>query len=202
MRRNSNARHPHKKEIYLATEGATGTEWHYISDLCKNNNCGLHGVKGLAKNESDPVKLVNAAIAFAKTSENNNFAFEIWVMFDNDSPMKVREAFGIINRYNKRHNPKIRIAFNSPLVEVWGILCADPRKTVSINPSKCKADLKILMPGYDHEHNRYFDLEVMSRGMPAAIAKAEKMEMSAIYEAEYDICPHAGIYKLVKSIIE
>ena len=203
MRRNSRPGFPCKKKvIYLATEGATGTEWHYVSDLCKHNNCDLNRVPGLAKDESDPVKLVNAAIKFAKTSEDKDFVFEIWVMFDNDNHLKVKEAFDIISRYNKRFNPKIRIAFNSPLVEVWGILCVDPKKKISTTPSRCKADLKVLMAGYDHEHNRYFNLDVMAKGLGPALEKAEKMGQSAECDNEYDICPYAGIYKLVKSVIE
>ena len=45
MRRNSRPGFPCKKKvIYLATEGATGTEWHYVSDLCKHNNFDLNMV--------------------------------------------------------------------------------------------------------------------------------------------------------------
>lgn len=203
MRRKNLARVACKKQIYLATEGAAGTEWHYINKLCRDNNCGLNAIKGLSKNEADPVKLATAAVKFAKTAEDNKFCFEIWVMFDNDCPAKVREAFNMVHRHNARRNPKVQIAFNSPLVEVWGILCVDPSRHISTNPARCKSDLKDLMPGYDHEHNRYFNLELMSKGTIDALVRAKKMEQSAkLCEAEYDMCPHAGIYKLVKSIIE
>ena len=194
-----------KKTIYLATEGANGTERFYIKHLCQKYGCALQPIPGLSPDEADPVKLVNAAIKFSKTGKKNTHQFEIWVMFDNDNHAKVVEAFNIVDKYNKRVSPRsleINMALNSPLVEVWGLLCCGYDKKIPLSGDRCKSELKHIMPRYDHEHSKEFVYSVMDNGLKSALERAQHMELSAGECEQYDISPQAGIYKLVASIVD
>lgn len=202
-----NNRSPKKKTIHLACEGgAGGTEGRYIQDLCNKYNCLLLP-NTIYKGSADPLTLAESAISFSeRTKVAPSEKIEIWVVFDNDEPQKVKQAFHKINEYNS-HLPArrigINIALNLPVTETWGLLCCGAKKIPGIK-SEIYSELKKHMKKYDHSRNPFFDFEKMELGYNDALILAEAWQRSLSDSGtpEYEASSFAGIYKIVKSIKE
>lgn len=190
-----------KKIIYLACEGGyVGTEGTYIKQLCDKYNCTvLHIYKGSA----DPVTLANTAIEFSKRNpKRSGENFEVWVVFDNDEPKAVKAAFARVDGYNRflfKNCIPVRIAFNAPCVEIWGLLCCDvkPKQT---SVAVLQGLLKSKMPAYHHERHPRFDFEMMEVGYSGALTTAQSWQISLSGAPEHTAHMFAGIYKLIESI--
>lgn len=190
-----------KKIIYLACEGGTtGTEGAYIKQLCAAYNCT---VISIYKGSADPLTLAVTAIRFVSDGPALPEKSEVWVVFDNDVPKKVKDAFDKISAYMANRNPdapEINIAFNAPSIETWGLLCCDQKVTEDSKVNQGK--LNNCMPKYHHTKNPRFDFDVMESGYAAALQKAKDWQKSAGDSPEYTCHFFAGIYKLVESIKE
>jgi len=189
-----------KKVIYLACEGGTtGTEGTYIKQLCDKYNCFYIPIY---KGSADPETLANAAIHFSKQGEPKNKKSEIWIVFDNDFPEKVKNAFNKVSEYNKTKKTNymaVNIAFNAPSIETFGLLCCgitDISQNAATNQSKLKAHMK----DYDHSRSAKFDFDVMENGYDNAISRAKDWTNSLAGSPEYFAPQFAGIYKLAESI--
>ena len=187
------------KIIYLACEGGTtGTEGTYIRQLCSRYNCKSIPIY---KGSADPVTLADAAIEFIDRDPDMPDNAEIWVVFDNDIPKKVKEAFEKIDAYNVRKlpsAPQINIAFNAPSIETWGLLCCNQK--ISPDPKVNQAKLNTCMKKYNHARNPRFDFDTMELGYDAALKKAKDWKCSANGSPEYTCSLFAGIHRLAESI--
>lgn len=187
------------KIIYLACEGGTtGTEGTYIRQLCSKYNCKLIP---MYKGSADPLTLALAAIDFIGKDTDLPENSEVWVVFDNDAPKKVKEAFEKIDAHNAAHTNdilKINIAFNAPSIETWGLLCCNQKvhEDVKVNQAK----LNTCMPKYHHAKNPRFDFGVIESGDVVGLQKAKAWKHSAGDSPEYACTLFAGIYKLVEKI--
>lgn len=201
----TNKRIKKKKTIYLACEGGdVGTEARYIIALCEKYNCTYIPI---SKQSLDPKTLAQTAIDFVNRTTKLSPS-EVWIVFDNDEPLKVKEAFNLIKNHNnnlKRGSVHISIAFNAPSVEVWGLLCCGVKK-IPETKEKCQSDLHACMPKYIHKKRSNmsaaprFDFDITEQGCDAAIKIAQAWETSIVDQEEYSVSPYAGIFKLVKSI--
>lgn len=190
-----------KKIIYLACEGGTtGTEGVYIKQLCSAYNCTLIS---MYKGSADPLTLACAAIEFIDRDPDLPEMAEVWVVFDNDEPRKVRDAYRKIECYNTvqgPNSPKINIAFNAPSIETWGLLCCAQK--VAEDAKVNQAKLHACMNRYEHSRDPHFDFDTMESGYETGLKKAVAWQVSACDTPEYECALFAGIYKLVKSIKE
>ena len=197
-----------EKTIYLACEGGDcGTEATYIKQLCQKYNCTIVWI--YKKSDTDPLILAQYAIEFSRRQEADKNS-ELWIVFDNDKPNKVRQAYTMINRYNhninrlkKRYMP-VNIAFNAPSIETFGLLCCGITK-ISTNAKTNQKNLRSpTMPGYCHEKTPhagpYFDFTTMEKGFNMAVKQAKQWAVSFCEEPEYTATVFAGIYKLAESI--
>lgn len=188
-----------KKVIYLACEGGTtGTEGSYIKQLCLKYNCKLIP---MYKGSADPFTLAVAAINFVSKDSALPENAEVWIVFDNDVPKKVKDAFEKIEEYMAKRSsdaPEINIAFNAPSIETWGLLCCN-QKLVA-DPKVNQGKLNNCMPGYHHSKNPRFDFDMMESGYDDALKRAKAWKQSAGDSSEYTCLFFAGIYKLVESI--
>lgn len=197
-----------KKTIYLACEGGDcGTEATYIKQLCKKYNCTI--VWFYKKSDTDPLSLAQYAIEFSKKQETYGKS-ELWIVFDNDKPVKVRQAYTKVQAFNhsvqglkKKYMP-VNIAFNAPSIETFGLLCCGITKistSAKTNQSKLRAP---TMPGYSHEktphEGPYFDFTTMENGYNNAMKQAKQWAISFCEEPECTATVFAGIYKLTESI--
>ena len=195
-----------KKRIYLACEGGdVGTEGRYIYSLCQTYSCMLLYIR---KDSLDPKSLADAAIDFAHRNAGLPKKSEIWIVFDNDFPEKARQAFELVKRYNnsrKRGEAFINIAFNSPVVETWGLLSCG-LKNIPDTKERCQSELHRQMPKYIHQRRSNtssrpeFDFTMMEAGYSSALKQAQAWHSSLVDQEEYSVTPYAGIFKLVKSI--
>lgn len=195
-----------KKTIYLACEGGDcGTEAKYIKQLCEKYNCTIVWV--YKKSDTDPLSLAEYAIHFSKKQEMNAKS-ELWIVFDNDNPKKVRQAYEKVKTYNNSIQNKkyllVNIAFNAPSIETFGLLCCGITKistSAKTNQSRLKAP---TMPGYSHEktphEGPYFDFDTMEKGYNDAVKHAKQWAVSIWGEPEFISNIFAGIYKLTESI--
>lgn len=187
------------KIIYLACEGGTtGTEGTYIRQLCSAYNCKLIP---MYKGSADPLTLAVAAIKFISKDTDLPENSEVWVVFDNDAPKKVKEAFEKIEVHNAAQTNdslKINIAFNAPSIETWGLLCCNQR--VSEDSKVNQAKLNNCMNKYHHTKNPRFDFDAMESGYDSGLQKAKAWKQSAGDSPEYTCGLFAGIYKLVEKI--
>lgn len=155
------------------------------------------------KGSADPVTLANATVDFAKkTPKRPGENFEIWVVFDNDDPIAVKEAFRIIEEYNKflrKNCVPINIAFNAPCIETWGLLCCGVRPN-SENSAVLQKNLSLQMSSYNHQRYPRFDFNKMEEGYEGAVKIAIAWQQSLAGIPEYTATIFAGIYKLVESI--
>jgi hypothetical protein len=192
-----------KKVIYLTCEGGTsGTEGAYIRQLCDKHNCSYVFIY---KGSADPFTLARNAIDFSKKNPKRlGDNFEIWIVFDNDEPVKVKTAFDKVAEYNsalKKNYMPINIAFNSPCVEIWGLLCCGERpKQTSVVVIQSLLNTK--MPMYHHTKTPRFDFDMMESGYANALDIAIAWNVSLGDAPEHSAHLFAGIYKLVKSIKE
>ena len=188
-----------KKVIYLACEGGTtGTEGTYIKQLCAAYNCTMIP---MYKGSADPLTLAVAAIRFVSGGPELPEKSEVWVVFDNDDPKKVKAAFKHIDAYNAGREPgapKIWIAFNAPSIETWGLLCCGQK--ISADPKVNQAKLNTCMPKYHHTKNPRFDFDMMELGYDDALQRAKDWQKSAGDSPEYTCHFFAGIYKLAEHI--
>ena len=126
--------------VYLFHEGKT--ELGYLQSLAKNRRIRIVPKLSIAA----PVKLIEKAIRFAvevaDDLRGNPYA-DIWVVFDHDD--KVEDMAGVKTAMSKcppicKKGCKIRdikrceakdavakihIAFMSPCIEIWGIICTE-----------------------------------------------------------------------------
>lgn len=190
-----------KKVIYIACEGgSTGTEGTYIKDLCKKYNCVPQFIY---KGSADPATLSNVAVSFSsKNPKRSGENFEIWIVFDNDDIKSVKAAFARVDGYNRflqKNCVPVNIAFNSPCIEVWGMLCCGKKPKVS-TAAVMQGLLKNEMPSYHHERSPRFDFDKMEEGYEEALKIAVAWKNSLGDSPEYSAALFAGIYKLVQSI--
>ena len=208
---NRSVRRSTKKVIYLACEGGTGsTEATYIKKLCEKYDCSMVWI--YKKSEPNPVVLAEYAIEFSGKQEKRGKA-EIWIVFDNDLPNNVQQAYQNVTNYNnslikkKKNFMPVNIAFNSPSVETFGLLCCKQTK-ISTNKKVNQSKLRHLMPKYSHDktpnEGPYFDFYTVESGYDFAIKRAKNWQVS-LYDTdtpEHKANPFAGIYKLTESIKE
>ena len=192
-----------KKFLHLFLEGEV-TEPRYIKDLC-GGVVHCHTIRF----NPDPKNLAKEAELRAKNIpiNVNETPIEFWVVFDNDKPDKVKEAYSIIENYNNRknsENPKINIAFNNPCIEIWALLhFTDKTPTTA---SECQTKLENFMPGYNHRNHKVFDVKKMedknNRGYDKALkdVKSWKRTIETSGSKEYDTTRFAGIAFLAESI--
>ena len=196
----NSARQPKKKTIYLACEGGdVGTEGTYISQLCKKYGCALIWVYNKS---ADPLTLANMSVDFSKRNTNLRKNDEMWVVFDNDDPAKVKEAFAAVVRHNrtkKKNCKEIGIAFNAPSAETFALLCCGV-KNISENRTSNQTALSKRMKNYDHAKSPRFDFDMMENGYPSAVSQAENWKNTYKNNREYEAPKFAGICKLAESI--
>jgi hypothetical protein len=129
---------------------------------------------------------------------------EIWIVFDNDDMLKVKTAFTIVSAYNKslkRKYTPIRIAYNAPTFETWGLLCCGATN-ISENRNTNKSELRKRMPTYNHQKSPRFDFDIIEAGYAEALKRAASWKLSLGNAPEYTATVFAGIYKLAWSIKE
>lgn len=195
-----------KRVIYLACEGGScGTEGKYIRQLCDAYDCSL--VLIYPKPLNDPLNLVKFAIGFSSAQKAHPNS-HLWVIFDNDKPERVKQAFEEAKRYNDSLKStkylNVNIAFNAPSIETFGLLCCGITK-ISTNAKTNQQQLcHPTMPNYSHKKSPktspHFDFNTMESGYDFAITQAKQWEHSLNGDPEYTAHIFAGIYKLTEQI--
>lgn len=195
-----------KRVIYLACEGgSSGTEGKYIRQLCDAYDCSLVWI--YPKPLNDPLNLVKVAIDFSSAQKAHPNS-HLWVIFDNDKPERVKQAFEEAKRYNNSLKStkylNVNIAFNAPSIETFGLLCCGITKISSKAKTNQQALNDPVMLNYSHKKTPktgpYFDFATMEQGYSFAVGKAKSWEVSLNGDPEYTAHIYAGIYKLTEII--
>ena len=205
--------------VYLFYEGKT--ELGYLQSLAKNRAIRIVPMPSV----SAPVILLERALMFAIESAEDlrdNQAADIWVVFDYDSKARdMAELRSVLSKCPSRCTDdckihdinqceakdvfgRIHVAFMSPCIEIWGILCTDEGARMDKLPDdrhELQKLLHKLMPRYDHKHGALFDVGGMTH-TDDAIRRAKEWERT---HGQFPEClnasHYAGIYPLVEKII-
>lgn len=205
--------------VYLFHEGKT--ELGYLQTLAKNREIRIVPKPSV----SSPVVLLTSALRFAIDNSDvfeDNPSAEIWVVFDYDSkakdletartilqkcPVQCRTDCKIKNIERCEYRiaiDRIHVAFMSPCIEVWGVLCTEEgagMDKISENRHELQRLLHKLMPRYDHKRGAQFDLDKMTQ-TKEAIKRAKGWQGTHGKFPECLHAPHyAGIYPLVEKIL-
>ncbi len=205
--------------IYLFHEGKT--ELGYLQSLAKNRAIRIVPKPSV----SAPVTLLEWALSFAvEVAEDlrENQAAEIWVVFDHDAKARdMTEVRSVLSKcppmcFNgckvrdinqckaKDILCRIHVAFMSPCIEIWGILCTAKGSRMNRFPEdrhELQRLLHELMPRYDHKHGAQFDIDKMTKS-EVAIRRAKEWAHTHGKFPECLNAPHyAGIYPLVEKIM-
>lgn len=205
--------------VYLFHEGKT--ELGYLQSLAKNRAIRIVSRPSV----SAPVILLERALMFAIESAEHlrdNQAAEIWVVFDYDSKARdMTEVRSVLSKCPPRCTDgckihdinkceakdvlgRIHVAFMSPSIEIWGILCTEAGTRMNKFPEdrhEIQRLLHKLMPRYDHQRGAQFDVGEMTHTNDA-IRRAKEWERT---HGQFPEClnasHYAGIYPLVEKII-
>lgn len=206
--------------VYLFHEGKT--ELGYLQTLAKNRRIRIVPMPSV----SAPVVLLERALKFAvevaKDLRNHPNA-EIWVVFDHDAKAKEMSSAGVVltkcpeicDNDCKVHDitrceardvfDRIYVAFMSPCIEIWGVLCTEEGSKMDKFPldrHELQRLLHKLMPRYDHKSGAQFDLGKMTQtGVAISRAKAWAATQGQFPEC-LNASHYAGIYSLVEKIIK
>ena len=205
--------------IYLFHEGKT--ELGYVQALAKNRDIRIVQKPSV----SSPVVLLERALRFAvevaKDLHHNPNA-EIWVVFDHDAKAKeMLEVRSVLTKCPERCDDdckvhditrceardvfdRIHVAFMSPCIEIWGVLCTEEGSKMDklpIERHELQRLLHRLMSRYDHKSGAQFDIGKMTQ-TGAAISRAKAWTAT---HGQFPEClnasHYAGIYSLVEKII-
>lgn len=205
--------------IYLFHEGKI--ELGYLQSLARNREIRIVPRPSV----SSPVVLLSRALQFA-IEHNDLFAdnpdAEIWVVFDYDSKAKdFEKARTILMKCPDPCKPdcmirnikrceycaaidRIHVAFMSPCIEIWGLLCTEEGSRIdkiSEDRHELQRLLHKFMPRYDHKRGAQFDLDKMTK-TKEAIKRAKGWCGTHGNFPECLQAPHyAGIYPLVEKIL-
>ena len=205
--------------VYLFHEGKT--ELGYLQALAKNRDIRIVPMPSV----SSPVILLERALRFvvevAKDLRYNPNA-EIWVVFDHDAKAKeMAEVGSVLTKCPERCDDdckirdiarceardvidRIHVAFMSPCVEIWGILCTEVGSKIDKLPldrHELQGLLHKLMPKYDHKSGAQSDVGKMTQtGVAIRRAKAWAATHGQFPEC-LNASHYAGIYSLVEKII-
>lgn len=205
--------------VYLFHEGKT--ELGYLQALAKNRDIRIVPMPSV----SSPVILLERALRFvvevAKDLRYNSNA-EIWVVFDHDAKAKeMAEVGSVLTKCPERCDDdckirdiarceardvfdRIHVAFMSPCVEIWGILCTEVGSKIDKLPldrHELQGLLHKLMPKYDHKSGAQLDVGKMTQtGVAIRRAKAWAATHGQFPEC-LNASHYAGIYSLVEKII-
>lgn len=205
--------------VYLFHEGKT--ELGYLQALAKNRDIRIVPMPSV----SSPVILLERALRFvvevAKDLRYNPNA-EIWVVFDHDAKAKeMAEVGSVLTKCPERCDDdckirdiarceardvidRIHVAFMSPCVEIWGILCTEVGSKIDKLPldrHELQGLLHKLMPKYDHKSGAQLDVGKMTQtGVAIRRAKAWAATHGQFPEC-LNASHYAGIYSLVEKII-
>ena len=205
--------------VYLFHEGKT--ELGYLQSLAKNRAIRIVSMPSV----SAPVILLERALRFAIESAKDlrdNQDSEIWVVFDYDSKARDMSAIrSVLLKCPSRcmdsckiHDidqceakdvfGRIHIAFMSPCIEIWGILCTEEGARMDKFPEdrhELQRLLHKVMARYDHKRGAQFDVGEMTHTNDA-IRRAKEWERT---HGQFPEClnasHYAGIYPLVEKII-
>ena len=201
--------------VYLFHEGKT--ELGYLQALAKNRDIRIVPMPSV----SSPVILLERALRFvvevAKDLRYNPNA-EIWVVFDHDAKAKeMAEVGSVLTKCPERCDDdckirdiarceardvfdRIHVAFMSPCVEIWGILCTEVGSKIDKLPldrHELQGLLHKLMPKYDHKSGAQLDVGKMTQtGVAIRRAKAWAATHGQFPEC-LNASHYAGIYSLV-----
>lgn len=202
--------------VYLFHEGKT--ELGYLQALAKNRDIRIVPMPSV----SSPVILLERALRFvvevAKDLRYNPNA-EIWVVFDHDAKAKEMAKVGsVLTKCPERCDDdckirdiarceardvfdRIHVAFMSPCVEIWGILCTEVGSKIDKLPldrHELQGLLHKLMPKYDHKSGAQLDVGKMTQtGVAIRRAKAWAATHGQFPEC-LNASHYAGIYSLVE----
>ncbi len=205
--------------IYLFHEGKT--ELGYLQGLARNRMIRIVPEPSV----SSPVILLQSAVRFAVMAVDelrDNPDAEIWVVFDYDAKAQdMAKAATALDKCPDRCAVtckvrdirqcdakdvlgRIHVAFMSPCIEVWGIMCTEKGARMDKFPEDrhvLQRQLHDLMPRYNHARGALFDLTQMSCTDKAI----ERAKSWARTHGDFPACltaPHyAGIYPLVEKIL-
>ena len=205
--------------VYLFHEGRT--ELGYLQSLAKNRAIRIVPMPSV----SAPVILLERALRFVIENAEDlryNQASEVWVVFDYDSKARdMTEIRSVLSKCPSRctngckiHDinqceakdvvGRIHVAFMSPCIEIWGVLCTEKGARMDKLPvgrHELQGLLHKLMPRYDHERGAQFDVGEMTHTNDA-IRRAKEWERT---HGQFPEClnasRYAGICPLVEKII-
>lgn len=211
--------HTQNPIIYLFHEGKT--ELGYLQGLARNRAIRIVPEPSV----SSPVILLQSAVRFAVIAADelrDNPDAEIWVVFDYDAKAQdMSKAALTLGKCPERCDGackvrdigqcaakdvlrRIRVAFMSPCIEIWGIMCTEKGSRIdkfSEDRHVLQRQLHELMPRYNHSRGALFDLTLMSC-TDKAIERAKAWTRT---HGGFPACltaPHyAGIYPLVEKIL-
>lgn len=205
--------------VYLFHEGET--ELGYLQSLAKGRAIRIVPMPSV----SSPVALLGRALRFAVESADDlrdNLNAEIWVVFDHDEKAKEMAEVGAvlskcpakcvdgcrikdIARCKSRDVlARIHVAFMSPCIEIWGILCTEEGSRMnrfSSDRHELQRLLHKLMPGYDHKHRAQFDVGKMTCVEIAMKRAREWMNTHGQFPECLNAPHYAGIYPLVEKVL-
>ena len=204
--------------VYLFHEGKT--ELGYLQALAKNRSIRIVPMPSV----SAPVVLLERALKFAvEVAEDlrDHPNAEIWVVFDHDAKAREMASVGAvltkcpeicdddcrvhdITRCEARDVfERIYVAFMSPCIEIWGVLCTEAGAKMDKFPldrHELQRLLHKLMPRYDHKSGAQFDIGKMTQ-TDVAISRAKAWVTT---HGQFPEClnasHYAGIYPLVEKI--
>ena len=197
------AKKPFEFVVYLFSEGET--EVRYLKDLSKGKNvqvvrCGM---------DATPWSLMRTARKWAFLNRRRiGKGSGIWVIFDDDEKnadiaKTVAELGQLPKGCNKKSAmPVINVGYMKPCIELWGAMCVlGNANGLPQMHGQMESRLKVIMRGYDHDTDRYFDVKQMVK-----TTEAIKLAMSWVSEfGEFSHCVgsaahYAGIAPLVSKI--
>lgn len=206
--------------FYLFHEGKT--ELGYLQALAKNRDIRIVPMPSV----SAPVILLERALKFAVEVADDlrdNPNAEIWVVFDHDDKAKeIAKVGSALAKCPERCDDdcrihdiarceardvfdRIHVAFMSPCIELWGVLCTEAgskMNNIPVDRHELQRLLHKLMPRYDHERGAQFDVGRMMQ-TEAAIRRAKAWTAT---HGKFPEClnasHYAGIYPLVEKIIK
>ena len=205
--------------IYLFHEGKT--ELGYLQALAKNRSIRIVPMPSV----SSPVILLERALKFAVEVADDlrdNPNAEIWVVFDHDAKAKEMSAVGsVLTKCPERCDDDckvrdiarceardvfdcIHVAFMSPCIEIWGVLCTEDGSKMDNFPldrHEMQRLLHKLMPRYDHKSGAQFDVGKMTQTEGAIRQAKAWVTTHGQFPECLNASHYAGIYPLVEKII-